>query len=290
MARAKPKDKQTEPSYLKVPPQNLEAEQAILGAILIHNDAMNQVVDVVTPEDFYREAHAAIFEGMVSLYHQGDPIDIITIAQFLTRKGFLENIGGAEYLASLVEAVSTSAGIGHYAEMVKDNAIRRKLIGQCSTISDACFQPWENTDDLLDQAEQSIFDIAEQRVREGFDPLKEVIKTSFAKLEAVASREGHITGVPTDFRDFDRLTAGLQPSDLIIIAGRPRRRWRSFHWRCPSSSSASGFWVLTRASMPPSCGAVSCATMTGGNCSTPPIGSRSCPSSSMTARASACWR
>ncbi len=181
MARAKPKDKQTEPSYLKVPPQNIEAEQAILGAILIHNDAMNQVVDVVTPEDFYREAHAAIFEGMVSLYHQGDPIDIITIAQFLTKKGLLENIGGAEYLASLVEAVSTSAGIAHYAEMVKDNAIRRKLIGQCSTISDACFQPWENTDDLLDQAEQSIFDIAEQRVREGFDPLKEVIKTSFAK-------------------------------------------------------------------------------------------------------------
>jgi replicative DNA helicase len=221
MARAKPKDKQTEPSYLKVPPQNLEAEQAILGAILIHNDAMNQVVDVVTPEDFYREAHAAIFDGMVSLYHQGDPIDIITLSQFLTRKGSLETIGGAEYLASLVEAVSTSAGIGHYAEMVKDSSIRRKLIGQCSTISDACFQPWENTDDLLDQAEQSIFDIAEQRVREGFDPLKDVIKTSFAKLEAVASQEGHITGVPTDFRDFDRLTAGLQPSDLIIIAGRP---------------------------------------------------------------------
>ena len=221
MARAKPKEKQTEPSYLKVPPQNLEAEQAILGAILIHNDAMNQVVDVVAPEDFYREAHAAIFEGMVSLYHQGDPIDIITISEFLTRKGLLENLGGVEIWPPWWRPSPRPPASAITPRWSRTTRSAGSSSASARRISDACFQPWENTDDLLDQAERSIFDIAEQRVREGFDPLKEVIKTSFAKLEAVASHEGHITGVPTDFRDFDRLTAGLQPSDLIIIAGRP---------------------------------------------------------------------
>lgn len=204
-----------------MPPSNVEAEQSILGGILINNDALNQVVDVVSPDDFYREAHAALFEGMVALYDRGEPIDIVTLSQFLQKKDRLEKVGGLDYIASLVEAVSTSAGIGHHAGIVKDLSIRRKLIQQCSSIADSCFQPWQETDDLLDMAEQSIFDIAEERVNEGFQPLKEVITGSFKKLESIAEFEGYITGVPTGFNDFDRLTAGLQPSDLIIVAGRP---------------------------------------------------------------------
>jgi len=208
-------------SYLKVPPHNLDAEQAILGGILINNDAMNQVTDILSAEDFYREAHAALYEGMAELYNQDEPIDIVTLAQLLTRKDLLEKVGGTAYLASLVESVSTSAGITHHAGIVKDLSVRRKLITQCSTISDSCFQEWEKTEDLLEVAEQSIFDIAEKQVREGFQTLKEVITSSFKRLESAAAQDGFVTGVPTGFDDFDRLTAGLQPSDLIIIAGRP---------------------------------------------------------------------
>jgi replicative DNA helicase len=209
------------PSYLKVPPNNVEAEQAILGGILINNDAMNQAMDFLSGDDFYREAHMALFEGMVDLFSQGEPIDIITLSQALTKKNLLEKVGGTDYLASLVEAVSTSAGIVYHAKIVKDVSIKRKLINQCSIISETCFQEGGETEDLLEMAEQSIFNIAEEQVREGLQGLNEIITISFKKLESTAEIDGYVTGVPTGFDDFDRLTAGLQPSDLIIIAGRP---------------------------------------------------------------------
>ena len=209
------------PIYLKVPPHNIEAEQAIIGGILINNDAMNQILDILSPDDFYREAHMSIFEGMIHLYNDSEPVDIITLSKFLTRKNALEKVGGTDYLASMVEVVSTSAGIAHHAQIVKDLSVRRKLITQCSAISESCFQEWEETEDLLELAEQSIFDIAEEQIREGFESLDQVMKSSFKKLETTAAFDGFVTGVPTDFRDFDRLTAGLQPSDLIIVAGRP---------------------------------------------------------------------
>jgi replicative DNA helicase len=209
------------PSYLKVPPQNIEAEQAILGGILMNNDALNQVMDVLSPEDFYREANKSLFEGMVQLYSNDEPIDIITLSRYLSKKDLLEKVGGTEYLGSLVEAVSTSAGVAFHAEIVKGLSTRRKLISQCSVISEACFRDLEDTEDLLDMAEQSIFDIAEEQVAEGFQGLNEVIAASFRQLESAAQFEGYVTGVPTGFDDFDRITTGLQPSDLIIIAGRP---------------------------------------------------------------------
>jgi len=215
-----PQEKQT-PTYLKVPPHNIEAEGAILGGILLNNDAMNQIMDILSPEDFYREANMHLFEGMVDLYNQGEPIDIITLSQYLARKNAVEKAGGADYPALLADSVSTSAGITYHAEIVKSLSVRRKLIGQCSAISEACFQEWESTEALLEMAEQSVFDIAEEQVREGFQNLKDVIKDSFKKLESTSAFEGYVTGVPTGFKDFDRLTAGLQPSDLIIVAGRP---------------------------------------------------------------------
>ncbi len=209
------------PSYLKVPPHNLDAETAILGGILINNEAMNQIVDIIDSDDFYREGNMHVFEGMVDLYNRGDPIDIITLTQLLAKKKLQEKSGGRDYPATLAESVSTSAGITYHAEIVKSLSIRRKLIGQCSTISESCFQDWESTEDLLEMAEQSIFDIAEEQVREGFESMKNVVTNSFKKLESTAAFDGFITGVPSGFTDFDRLTAGLQPSDLIIIAGRP---------------------------------------------------------------------
>jgi len=206
---------------IKVPPHNMEAEQAILGGILINNDAMNQIIDILIPDCFYREAHSHLFQGMLSLYNNNEPIDLITLSQHLKKNNLLTKAGGADYLTALVDAVSTSAGIVSHAEIVRDLYVRRKLLIQCSTISESCFQEWQGTDELLDLAEQSIFDIAEEKVGEGFTSMGNVVKESFKKLESVAEHDGFITGVPTDFMDFDRHTAGLQPSDLIIIAGRP---------------------------------------------------------------------
>jgi replicative DNA helicase len=208
-------------STYKVPPHNLEAEQAILGGILINNDALNQIVDILSGEDFYREAHSLIFEGMLILYNRDDAVDMITLSQVLKEKGVLDKVGGTDYLASLVEATSTSAGIIYHTEIVKDLSIRRSLISQCSRISEVCFQHTDNTDEVLDLAEQSIFEIAERNVDQSFFPLDEVVKDSFKKLESTSHKENFITGISTGFTDFDNLTSGLQPSDLIIIAGRP---------------------------------------------------------------------
>ncbi len=206
-------------SPYKVPPHNLEAEQAILGSILINNDALNQVVDILSGEDFYREAHAYIFEGMLTLYNKDDPVDLITLPQVLREMDTLERVGGTDYLASLVEGTSTSAGIMYHAEIVKDLSTRRNLINRCSYIAEICFQPSYDTEEILDLAEQSIFEIAERNIDQNFYPLSEVVKKSFKKIETITGDK--ITGISTGFADFDDLTSGLQPSDLIIIAGRP---------------------------------------------------------------------
>ena len=206
-------------SAYKVPPHNLEAEQAIAGGILINNDALNQVIDILSGEDFYREAHALIFEGMLTLYNRDDPVDLITLSQVLKENGVLDKVGGIDYLTSLAEATSTSAGIMYHAEIVKDSSTRRSLISQCSHISEVCFQSSNDTEEVLDLAEQSIFEIAERNIGQNFLPLNEVVKKSFKKIETTKGR--NITGISTGFTDLDNLTSGLQPSDLIIIAGRP---------------------------------------------------------------------
>lgn len=214
------KEKAALPTY-KVPPNNIEAEQVILGSILINNDSLNQVADILNGNDFYREAHSVIFQNMTTLYDRDEPIDIITLTQILKESGNLDKIGGTDYLVSLADAVSTSAGITFHAGIVRDLSTRRKLIAQCSRISDICFQSTNSTPELLDVAEQSIFEIAEGSIGQNFSPLNEVVQESFKKMEQTSLGKNNITGMPTGFTDFDNLTSGLQPSDLIIIAGRP---------------------------------------------------------------------
>jgi len=217
---AMPKKKEdTVYSPYKVPPHNLEAEQAIVGGILINNDALNQVVDILSGEDFYREAHTLIYEGMLTLYNRDDPVDVITLSQVLMEKSALDKVGGTEYLASLAEATATSAGIMYHAEIVKDLSTRRNLIRQCSHISEVCFQPGNDTEDILDSAEQYIFEIGERNIDQNFLQLDEVVKNSFKKIETTTG--SNITGISTGFTDFDNLSSGLQHSDFIIIAGRP---------------------------------------------------------------------
>ena len=149
MIQAKEK---TAPTSLKVPPNHVEAEQAILGGILINNDAMNQIMDILSADCFYREANMHLFQCMVDLYNNNEPIDLITLSQYLAEKNLQEKAGGIDYLTSLVDAVSTSAGIVYHAEIVRDLYIRRKLLTQCSTISESCLQNWQGTDELLDLA------------------------------------------------------------------------------------------------------------------------------------------
>ncbi len=207
---------------LKVPPHSIEAEQAVLGGILINNDAINNVLDIISADDFYKEAHSAIYEAMVELYNQDEPIDIITVSQYLASKNKLDSIGGSEYLTSLVESVSTSAGITHHAQIIKDFSIRRRLINQCAIISEACFQNSRKTEELLEFAEQSIFEIANEKTQKGsLESINEVVSRSFKKLESTAAIDGIVTGISTGFSEFDKLTAGLQPGELIVIAGRP---------------------------------------------------------------------
>ena len=205
----------------KVPPHNLEAEQAVLGGVLLNNDAMNQLMDILSSDDFYRGAHATIFEGMALLYNESEPIDVITLSEVLTRTNQVETVGGIDYLAVLVQSVSTSAGIVYHAKIIKHASVRRRLISECSNISELCFQGQDDAEDLLEKAEQTIFNIAESQIKEGFQSLNQVIKGSMERVVKAGESEGFLTGVTTGFEHFDRLTAGLQPSDLIIVAGRP---------------------------------------------------------------------
>ncbi|MFP4038020.1 MAG: replicative DNA helicase [Desulfobacteraceae bacterium] len=218
---ARPEEKVQETGPAKVPPHNLEAEQAILGGILINNEAMNLVMDILSEGDFYREAHGHLFAGMVDLYNNSEPVDLITLSNHLKQRNLLDKSGGPEYMASLADSVSTSAGIAHHAQIVRDLSIRRRLIRQCSMISDSCFQSWDRSEELLDMAEQMIFEIAEEKTGDGLAPMEAVVKDSFRRLESISESDGFLTGTPSGFDDFDRLTTGLQPSDLIIIAGRP---------------------------------------------------------------------
>ena len=217
---------------LMVPPHNLEAEEAILGGILINNDAMNEVMDVIDADDFYKLKNRNLFQGMIELYFRDEPIDLITLPQHLKEKKPhkknspgkqepLEEEDDQDYLASLAETISTSAGIKYHAEIVKNYSVKRQLMTQSSNIFYACFEEWKETDELLDQAEQGIFNILESKTTSDFRPFLNVIKENVSQIDERSKNPGSVTGVSTGFADFDRLTAGLQPSDLIVIAGRP---------------------------------------------------------------------
>ena len=210
-----------EDNLRKVPPQNLEAESSVLGGILLENEAINRVLEVLTTDDFYRESHRKIFRAMIELYDRSEPVDLITLSDILKAKGDLEAVGGSAYLASLANAIPTSANIHHYARIVREKAIRRYLISAATTIATRGFEDQENVDEFLDEAEKVIFDISEKRVRTSFVMVGEMIRDSIKMVERLYERKELVTGVPSGYKDLDRLTAGFQPSDLIVVAGRP---------------------------------------------------------------------
>jgi replicative DNA helicase len=205
----------------KVPPQNLEAEASVLGGILLENEAINRVLEIIAPVDFYRESHRKIFRAMMELTDRSEPADLITLSELLKGKGDLEAVGGSAYLASLADQVPTAANIAHYARIIREKAILRQLITSATEIATRGFEEQGNVDEFLDAAEKVIFDIAEKKIKASFVSVGDMIKDTLKAVERLYERKEMVTGVPTGFKDFDKLTAGLQPSELIIVAGRP---------------------------------------------------------------------
>ncbi len=210
-----------EEEALKIPPQNIEAEQSVLGGVLIEPDALSRVLEIMRGPDFYREAHQKIFTAMVDMYQKGTPVDLITLSEHLLSRNQMEAVGGAAYLASLADAIPSAVNIEVYARIVRDKATLRRLISLSAEIASKSYRFSGDVEDILDQAEKSIFEISEDKITPHVYPLSEVIKDSFRTIEELYDRKERVSGVPTGFINLDQYTSGLQPSDLIIVAGRP---------------------------------------------------------------------
>jgi replicative DNA helicase len=211
--------KQSDP--LNLPPQNIEAEESLLSAILVDNTALLEVVEILAPQDFYRTAHQKIFSAISDLFNRGEPIDLVTLANGLKEKGHIEGVGGAAYLARLVDTVPMAVNAQHYARIVHDKAVLRRLIEKANAITKRCFQEHGGTDEIIDFAEASIFEVTEKKARQAFYPLSKLIDGNIDFLEEKQKNKSMVTGVPTGFTHLDNLTSGFQNSDLIILAARP---------------------------------------------------------------------
>jgi replicative DNA helicase len=205
----------------KLPPQNLEAEQCVLGAILLDKAAMAKAEELIAEEAFYRTAHQKIYRAMLELSERGEEIDLITLSEHLKMKGELESIGGSAYLAELVQIVPTAANVKYHCKIVQEKALARGLIGAATEVIARGYDGMTPVDKLLDYAEESVFRLSEGKLGRSFSEIKHVIKESLDLVEQLSKRKEKITGVPTGFYDLDELLAGLQPSDLVVIAGRP---------------------------------------------------------------------
>lgn len=205
----------------KLPPQNLEAERAVLGGMLIDNEAIHRVAELLEPADFYRDAHRKVYEAILQLYQSNEPSDLLTATETLKKMGQLEAVGGASFLATLVDQTATSAHVAHYAKIIREKSVLRRLIEGAGSILERGYEEESSVDEFLDEAERIIFDVASRRVHQGFYPVKDVVKASFKAIELLYEKKELVTGVSSGFKDLDRITSGLQRSDLIIVAGRP---------------------------------------------------------------------
>ena len=219
-----PAEQKNSISNIKLPPHSIEAEQSVLGGLMISNDAWERVEEMLVADDFYRQDHRIIFSALGQLANAGQPLDAITVSDFLDRQGHTQETGGLDYLASLVTNTPSAANIIAYATAVRERALLRELISAANEIADTAYHP-EGRDgtELVDFAERSIFNIAEKRAKEGTGPkdLNTLLKETLDRIEQMNEAKGGITGLKTGFDQLDRMTTGLQPADLIIVAGRP---------------------------------------------------------------------
>ncbi|MEE9180793.1 MAG: replicative DNA helicase [Vicinamibacteria bacterium] len=212
----------------KALPHSLEAERTVLGAILIDNESFHHASEVLRQDDFYRQAHQRIYARMEALSVRGQGIDLVTLKEELSRAGELESSGGVAYLTSLVDGVPRATNVPYYSRIVKEKSVLRSLISSANRIIQSCFDEPEDTSTVLDQAERSIFEIAEGAIRTGFEPLGEIVRSSFKSIDELSENREMVTGVPTGFVEFEEMTSGLQRSDLIIVAARPAMGKTSF--------------------------------------------------------------
>ncbi len=209
------------PTYHRIPPQNIEAEESILSAILIDNSSIVDILEVLSSEDFYKTAHKSIFTAIETLYGKSEPIDLVTLSNALRENGELEKIGGAAYLARLVDTVPLAVNAHHYARIIKDKSILRHLIEHANAISNRCFEDRGEVERVIEFAQSAIFEISQGKSNKAFSPLSQIIESNIDTLEERQGNRALVTGVTTGFSQLDKLTSGWQNSDLIILAARP---------------------------------------------------------------------
>lgn len=205
----------------KIPPQNIDAEQSVLGAILIDREAIYKVMRLLQPGDFYRDSHRIIYETMLMLNESGSPVDLITLSDQLKQQDELDKVGGVAYIATLAEMVPTAANVEYYARIVEEKSLLRTLISVSTRIAGMGYEENEEPDKLLAEAEQMILELGNRRTHQSFYAIKEIFLQIFPHLEFLYNNRGVITGVPSSFADLDRICCGFQPGDFIILAGRP---------------------------------------------------------------------
>ena len=205
----------------RLPPQSIDGEQSVLGALLIDRDAVIEVADFLRPQDFYRQAHGTIYAAILELYERREPVDIVTVSETLERSQALEQVGGSAYLTSLINMTPTAVNAVHYGHIVERKAVLRNLIGAAGKIASIGYDDSADVSEAIDRAEQELYSVSEKRVDSGFAPLKTLLHAAYDRLDYLHQHKGEISGIRTGFADLDTLTSGLQKSDLVIVAARP---------------------------------------------------------------------
>lgn len=205
----------------RVPPQNIEAEQAVLGAMMIDREAISKATELLRDNDFYRQDHRAVFQVIVDLFNSNQAVDMVTVTEALKRAGKLEDVGGIQFITYLANAVPTAANVSYHAKIVEEKSLLRQLISVSTQIAGSGYEGSEDVNTLLDNAERMILGVSERKISRDFAPIKEVVMSAVDRIDELYNKKGGITGLATGFIDFDHLTSGLQPSDLILIAARP---------------------------------------------------------------------
>lgn len=224
----------------KIPPHNIEAEQSVLGSMILDREAIVTSIEILRATDFYKEAHNEIYEAITTIFAKDEPVDMITLSEELKKRNTLESIGGMIYIANLSEGVSTTANIKYYCEIVEEKSTLRKLIKASNEIIAKGYEDEENIDSIVELAEKKIFDITQKRNQEGLEPIKNVLLDSFTKIEQLSQNSGGITGLTTGFIDLDAKTSGLQRSDLILVAARPAMGKTAFSLNVVQNAALKG--------------------------------------------------
>lgn len=210
-----------DPSFQKLPPQSIEAEESIISAALLDNNVLLDILETVSPDDFYKPAHQKIFAAILALFSDGEPVDLVTLAERLKQDNHLESVGGAVFLAKIVDTAPVPANAKHYAKIIHEKASLRRMIGTANEIVTRCYEESGDVEEVIDYAESMLFDIAEQKIKHNIFPIGKIIDSNIDALEARQGASGQMSGVPSGFKKLDQLTSGFQKSDLIILAARP---------------------------------------------------------------------